>query len=109
MCNEGLYHCGKFCHQLGIGRDGRLSLPFHPVGKSLVAKVYSILNPKDQALNQDFSFPLVSVVSQDVVKNRLGEKQEGKTSLLEFVKSQENSFNQLGQSKILNAHPTNSA
>ena len=57
-----------------MGCDGRLSLPFHPVGKSLVATVYSILNPKYQALNQDFSFPFVNLVSRDVVKNRLGEK-----------------------------------
>ena len=92
-----------------MGCDGRLSLPFHPVGESLVARVYSTLNPRDKALNQDFSFPLVNVVSQDIAKHHLGEKKEGKTSLLEFVKSHDNSFYQLGQSKILNAHLTNSA
>ena len=116
MCNEALYHYSKFCHymtndpkKLGMGCDGLLSLPFHPVGKSLVARVYSILNPKDQALNQDFSFPFFKLVSQDVVKNRLGEKLEGKNSLLKFVRKQETDFHQLGQSKILNSHLAHAA
>ena len=92
-----------------MGCDGRLSLPFHPVGESLVARVYSILNPRDKALNQDFLFHLVNVVCQDIAKHHLGEKREGKTSLLEFVKSHDNSIHQSCQSKILNAHLTNSA
>ena len=79
------------------------------MGNSLVARVYSILNPKDEALNNNFSFDLVNVVSQDIAKQHLGEKREGKASLLEFVKSQDPKFHHSSQSKILNAHLTNSS